>query len=263
MKIAGYLKTSLIEWPTKIASVIFVPGCNFACPFCHNRDLVKINSKKLKHHSEKIVLTDLKRRSKWIDGVAVTGGEPTLQPDLLGFSTKVKALGFKIMIETNGSRPEVIKKLLEAKLVDFWAMDYKTTFSDYENVVGIKSGGQSDPGSKSADDPGSLAAGIKESMRLIIDSGLPFEFRTTIVPTIHDEKVLLTMARDLKNLFAGCGRKIRDFSWVLQSFQPKNCLDPGFNEIEPFAVSQLKAFKKMISEMIPKTKLRGVGGDFI
>ncbi len=133
MEIAGYIKTSLIEWPGKISSVIFVPGCNFRCPFCHNADLV--SRKGFTQIPEKLIFADLKSRKKWIDAVVVTGGEPTLQADLSRFLSRIRRMGLMTMVHTNGTKPEVIEKLIKKKLVDYWAMDLKGDLQNYSNYT--------------------------------------------------------------------------------------------------------------------------------
>lgn len=234
MEIGGFLKTSLIEWPGKMTAVIFVPGCNFRCPFCHNADLVEPKKiKKLEKIEEREVLRSLKERKKWLEGVVVTGGEPTLQPDLGEFLKKIKGLGFGVMVETNGSRPEVLEKLIEKKLIDFVAMDYKTIFEDYGRVTGAFLGKE-----------------VKKSMRRVGDSGLPFELRTTVVPGIHNERNLRAMGKDLRKLGGG--------SWVLQPFRPKDCLEPKFNKLKPYMEEELKGFLKGVKKVFPRVRLRGI-----
>lgn len=229
MKIAGYLKTSLIEWPGKISSVIFVPGCNWRCPFCHNADLVDPKRiKKLPQIAEKEILTDLKKRKKWIDGVVVTGGEPTLQPDLPAFLQKCRTLGFVTMLETNGSKPTMIRKLLQLKLLDYLAMDIK----------------------------GPLKEEIKKSLKIILKSGVPFELRTTVVPTIHNPKILKQMARQLEKIFRE-SHHTQFVGWVLQTFQPNNCLEPKFEKIKPFSRIELENLLKTVKKVIPQARLRG------
>ena len=241
MDIRGYQPTSLIEWPGKIAAVVFTGGCNFRCPFCHNPDLVDPNKQaELKDYSEQFIIKDLESRKKWVDGVAVTGGEPTLQPDLIGFLKQVRRIGLGTMLETNGSRPKILGELLIKKAVDFIAMDYKTAFSDYEKAVRIRNQGLI----------------VKKSMRMVVASGLPYEFRTTVVPTIHDEELLVKMAKDLKALIENCGLKIEDLNWVLQSFRPNNCLDPDFEKIKPFSEVQINIFLKAVWDIVPGVKKR-------
>ena len=144
MQIAGYLKTSLIEWPGKIASVVFTPGCNFRCPFCHNPDLVDPRKlKKTKALKEDEVFKDLCSRKKWIDALVITGGEPTLQKDLAKFLKKIKKAGFLTMIQTNGTRPETLKEVLatrspRGRSVDYFCLDLKGDLENYEKYTDVK-----------------------------------------------------------------------------------------------------------------------------
>lgn len=238
MKIVGYLQTSLIEWPGKISSVIFVPGCNFRCPFCHNSGLVdppKIV--KLPVISEEEVSADLKKRKKWIDGVVVTGGEPLLQPDLSRFLNRCKQMGFGTMIETNGVLNTVLQYMIYKNLIDYVAMDFKAPLDKrYAKTVG-------------AEDFGSKI--MKESIKLLLESSTPFELRTTIVPGIHNKKVLVEMARQLKDIL---GKK--KINWFWQNFQPKNCLDPKFEEKTPYKQEKLEEFLKAAKRDIPTVELR-------
>jgi pyruvate formate lyase activating enzyme len=230
MRIVGYLKTSLIEWPGKISSVIFVPGCNFRCPFCHNRDLVEPERiKGLQEYSEQSILEDLKKRKKWIDGVVITGGEPTLQPDLPEFLAKIKKLGFLTMIQTNGSQPKVIRSLINKKLVDYLTVDLKGNFEDYQKFTGVKN----------------YSSSVKKSLKIIPESGVDFELRTTVVPTLHNESNLLKLAKGIENC-----------RWYLQTFQPKNCLNLKFNKIEPYSRMEMEGFLKLVEKIIPGAKLR-------
>lgn len=238
MQIKGYLRTSLIEWPGKISSVVFVPGCNFRCPFCHNKDLV-VNPDKLPSVSEREVFSNLKKRKKWIDGVVVTGGEPTLQSNLPEFLQKIKKLGFLTMIETNGTKPEVLKKLFGKRLIDRLTMDIKAPLNsrNYNKVSGAICKIET----------------IKESIKLILNSGVEYEFRTTVVPSLHTKDSLIEMARQLRRIV-----RPPTFSWLLQQFQPKNCLDPAFEKIEPYSGKFLEEILSAVKKHIPRAELRGV-----
>ena len=251
MILGGLQKTTLIDYPGKIACTVFTVGCNFRCGFCHNRDLVILKDFRnkparnathsvagggLKEYREKEIFDFLKKRVGILDGVCITGGEPVLQKDLEGFIKKVKKLGFLVKLDTNGSRPEVLKKLINKKLIDFAAMDVKTTFGDYPKVVGIKN----------------YELRIKNSIRIILKSGVDYELRTTVVPGIHDERVLVKMAKELKDL---AGKKKR-VTWVWQNFRPKNCLDPRFLKIKPYSEKQLKGFLGKARKILPGIKLR-------
>lgn len=238
MRIAGYLRTSLIEWPGKISSVIFVPGCNFRCPFCHNSDLV--DPKKMTKQptlSEKKVLADLEERKRWVDGVAITGGEPTLQTDLDKFLKGCRQKGFKVMVETNGSVTAALRSIIDKKLVDYLAMDLKAPLDKrYAKAAGLKN---FDPEI------------IKRSIEILLRSKIPFELRTTIVPGIHDKKTLVGMAKQLKRAVGK--RKIK---WVWQNFQPKNCLEPKFKKVKPYNETELEGFLKTARKYIPEVELR-------
>jgi len=243
MKIAGFIKTSLIDWPGKIASVIFVPGCNFRCPFCHNSHLVdRKKTKEIKNLSEKSIFEELTRRKEFIDGVVISGGEPTLQLDLPEFLEKCQGLGLETMIETNGTKPEMIAILLSRYLVDFIALDFKGPLNKrYAQIVGLKN---FEP-----------KIWIK-SLKIILRSGVLLELRTTVIPGIHEEKVLTEMARQLKKIIENCKLKIENYPWYLQNFQPQNCLDPEFEKIKPFAKRELEKFLKAVRKIIPEVKIR-------
>lgn len=245
MEIRGYLKTSAIEWPGKISSVIFVSGCNFRCSFCYNRDSV-LNPQKLPKFSEKEILRDLEKRKKWVDGVVVTGGEPTLQPDLDKFLEKVKKLGFLTMIETNGSIPEVMAKLLNGQMVDYIAMDIKGPLDGrYAQITNFYP------------PAGGPISNIKKSINLIINSGIDSEFRTTVVPGIHDKKTLVLMAKQIEELIKKLkNRKTKKLKWFLQEFQPKTCLDPKFTKIKPYSEPEMRQFLVVVKKIIPQTYLR-------
>lgn len=237
MTIAGFVKTSLIEWPGKISSVIFVAGCNFRCPFCQNSHLVDPQKiKKLKIYPEKIILKDLEKRRKFIDGVVVTGGEPTLQKDLICFLEKIKKLGLQTMIETNGSLPEVIANLIFRQLIDYIAVDYKIPLEDYPKIL------------KSP----TPIVNLKSCFKLIFQSGIPFEVRTTLVPTIHSQEILKKMGEEIKEIIG----KRKSFIWYLQNFQSQNCLETKFGKIKPFTPVEMENFLKIVKKINPKAKIR-------
>lgn len=243
MKIVGFVKTSLIEWPGKIVSVIFVAGCNFRCPFCQNSHLVDLRRiKGLEEISEESILEELRKRKGFVDGVVVSGGEPTLQPDLPEFLKKCQKFGLETMIETNGSKPEVIVKLSNYQIINYFALDFKAPLDKrYAQAVGLK-----DFDSKI----------WIESLRVILNSGIPFELRTTVVPGIHDKKVLLVMAKQLKRISKLANYQIANLRWRWQNFQPKNCLDPEFEKRKPFSKAKLEEFLRAVRKIIPNVRLR-------
>lgn len=237
MLIGGLQKTTLIDYPGKVACTVFLVGCNFRCPFCHNKDLVTLDLFKksgIKRIKEKDFFDFLKKRKKILDGVCITGGEPCINQDLPQFCQKIKKLSLKVKVDTNGSNPEILEKLIKARLVDFVAMDVKTAFSEYEKAVNVKA----------------QMSNVKRSIKLILESGLPYEFRTTVVPGIHDKKVMVRLAKQLKELSS-------KLNWVLQQFRPQNCLDPEFLKVRPYSEQEREAILKVVQRILPETKLRG------
>ncbi|MBR2082800.1 MAG: anaerobic ribonucleoside-triphosphate reductase activating protein [Elusimicrobiaceae bacterium] len=168
MKLGGLVKFTLIDFPGRPAAIIFTQGCNFRCRYCHNPELVYPHMF-LESMPEEEVISFLKRRQGTLEGVVVSGGEPTLQEDLVRFMTDIKALGYKTKLDTNGTRPEVIKELIDKKLVDFIAMDLKAPLEKYAAITGVEAN----------------STILRQSMDLIRQSGLEYQFRTT-----YDKEVL-------------------------------------------------------------------------
>ncbi len=199
MRIGGLQKFSLIDYPGKMAAVIFTQGCNFRCPYCQNARLVEPTL-----YSELIpegeVLAFLKKRQGKLEGIVVSGGEPTLQPDLISFLDQLKCLGYLVKLDTNGSHPEVLEKIIDLRLINYVAMDIKAPLEKYNTAAGV---------SVSVDS-------IKESIRVIIHSGIAHQFRTTLVKP-------LCSAADIQNM-----RSLVDGAqeYILQPFIPRdNILD--------------------------------------
>lgn len=178
MILGGFQKLTLIDYPGHIATTVFTVGCSFRCPFCHNPELVNL---RLAHNeeSEKTFFAFLKTRCGKLDGVCITGGEPTIQPDIIDFIRKIKKLGFAVKLDSNGTRPDVLKKLLDEKLLDYIAMDIKSDLKNYDKLTGTKVDKER----------------IKLSVDLIMNSRIPYEFRTTVVPGLHNEKDFLEIAK--------------------------------------------------------------------
>jgi pyruvate formate lyase activating enzyme len=177
MKIAGMVKNSFVDYPGKVACVVFVPLCNYDCFYCHNRHLIHDAPEVLR---EEDVLAFLQKRVGMLDGVVVTGGEPTLQKDLIPFLAKIKALGYAIKLDTNGSRPDVVQEVLATGLCDTFAVDYKAPFRRYPEICGA----------------GADAGKVLDTIELLRNANVPFEVRTTVVPQLALAD-LLTMAREL------------------------------------------------------------------
>jgi len=172
MLIAGFNKTSFVDYPGKLCAVVFTPACNFDCWYCQNRHILRTYGLNL--ISEGTVLEHLQKRRGLLEGLTVTGGEPTLQKDLPQFLKAVKQLSYLIKLDTNGTRPEIIEGLIKDKLVDYIAMDIKAPLKIYENITRTSV---------------NLAA-IKKSISIIMNSGIAYEFRTTFAPTLTQNDIL-------------------------------------------------------------------------
>ena len=168
MKISGFQKLTLLDFPGKVSCIIFTQGCNFKCPYCQNSGLIGHENEYLIPEEE--IFSYLKKRQGILDGIVISGGEPTVQKDLDQFMRKVKELGYQIKLDTNGSNPDLIKKLLDEELVDYVAMDIKNVLSEYKDVTGVKV----------------LEEKIKKSIKILQKSNIDHEFRTTIIKNIHD-----------------------------------------------------------------------------
>ena len=199
MKIGGLQKFSLIDYPGMVCAIIFTQGCNFRCPYCHNPELVlpAFFGDTLKNED---VLEFLSSRTDQLDGVTITGGEPTIQKDLVSFLRKIKSLSFRIKLDTNGSKPIVLKKLLSEGLVDYIAMDIKAPFNDYPAITKV----QTD------------ITYLKQSMNIILDSNIDYQFRTTIVPGFHNMHVVDEIKQWMQQL--GANHIFQDY------LQPKKTL---------------------------------------
>lgn len=184
MKIAAFLKESLIDYPGKLASVIFTQGCNFRCWYCHNPQLVLPDLFDLYHLiDEQIVLNQLANRKNWIEGIVITGGEPTLQPDLPDFIRKIKKMNFEVKLDTNGSNPSMIEQLLKDKLIDYIAVDVKTTLNAqrYSSIIGTEAS--------------AVIERIFRSIQLILQYNLTAEIRTVKLPDHHTPEMLREIAK--------------------------------------------------------------------
>jgi len=174
MKIGGFQALTLSDFPGHIAAIVFTQGCNFRCPFCHNGPLLPLDRPAAELIDEGLVLDALKTRAAFLDGVVITGGEPTLQEDLRTFTKRIRTMRLKVKLDTNGSRPDVLADLLAGRLFDCVAMDIKAPFAKYPQVTGV-------------DAP---VEAIRESIALLVADGTPCEFRTTFVPSLLSERDL-------------------------------------------------------------------------
>ncbi len=253
IKIGGLQKLTLIDYPGHLAATIFLTGCNFRCPWCYSAELVLPEKIKKQLHpvrknfsngagiSEKELLKFLKERKKLIDGVVLCGGEPVISKGLTPFIKKIKKMGFFVKLDTNGSNPEILKKLIDKKLVDYIAMDIKAPFGaksqiskfksqSYEKATGVKINLEK----------------IKKSVEIIKNSGIDYEFRTTVVPGIHIKEDILQIAREISPAKR----------YYLQNFRPEKTIDPKFEKIKPYPQEYLLEIQKTISPFFEICQVR-------
>ena len=202
MNIGGLLKNSMIDYPGKLSCGIFLSGCNFDCPYCHNPDLVKDCSGRAAEFDPANVYRFIENRQGFLDGVVISGGEPTLQEDLFELCRRIKNMGFPVKLDTNGSRPRVIKRLIDEGLVDYIAMDLKTDPRSYATYIKANCN----------------TSAILSSIDVIMDSAIAYEFRTTCVKPIVTPKVIENISR----LIEGASL------YALQRFHKSRMLRPDF-----------------------------------
>jgi len=229
MLIGGFQKFSMIDYPEKLSAIVFTQGCNLKCPYCHNPELnnLEYNSNQI---SEDYILNFLKTRQRKLDAVVITGGEPTLQNDLISFAKKIKDLGFLLKLDTNGTQPNVIKKMLKENLLDYIAMDIKTAPKKYFMF------------SKNHFD----LANITSSINLIINSKIDYEFRTTVI------KNLLTVDdfNEMGLMLNGANK------YYLQKFVPTKILDKSFITSQSYSNEEFEKIKEILTKHIKNIELR-------
>ena len=230
MQIFGFNKTTLLDFPEHVACTVFTGGCNFRCPFCQNGDLV-LHGGSLPVLDEEEVFRVLRKRKGILTGVCVTGGEPTLQRDLDVFLSRVKELGYLVKLDSNGYRPEVLQSLCERGLVDYFAMDIKSSPENYARTAGVK---ELDMDL------------IRESVDFIRSCGLDYEFRTTVVRELHSSGDFLSIGEWLK----GCK------AYFLQSYVESEGVI--CKEFSSYSKEELEEFVMLLKPYIDNVSLRGV-----
>ena len=229
MNIHGFQKTTLLDYPQKVAATVFTGGCNLRCPFCHNASLVThVNSEQ--RISEEEVFSYLSKRRGILDGVCITGGEPLLQPDLELFCQKIHDLGLLVKLDTNGTFPQRLRTLLRGGFVDYVAMDVKNSLPLYGKTCGLEV----------------ATKDIEESIGLLLSSGLPYEFRTTVVRELHTKENLLELAHTID------GAK----QYFLQSFTDSG--DLIGSELSAYSEEEMRSLLEAVKEVLPCAQLRGV-----
>ena len=230
MKLYGMEKLSLVDFDGKITCTIFTGGCNFACPFCHNSSLV-LNPTLNQELPFQEVIDYLTLRRKMVDAVCITGGEPTLYPDLKDYFKIFKDMGFITKLDTNGTNPKMIKELVEEGLVDYVAMDVKNSFASYFKTIGVEST--------------RLLEKVKESINYLLEGHVDYEFRTTIVDELHSYEDIAQLTQMLK----GAKR------YYLQKFKASEyCIRQGLHEVK---IEDAKRFVETLKENISDVNLRG------
>ncbi len=227
MLIGGIQKFSLIDYPGKICAIVFTQGCNFRCPYCHNPELINPGRSII---SEDELLSFLEKRKGRLDAVEITGGEPTLQNDLVASLKRIKEMGYSVKLDTNGSRPEVIEKLIESRVVDYLAMDIKAPLEKYREIT------------CSDIDPDR----IRDSIDLIMGSRLDNEFRTTIVKSQLSKEDILEIGRLIK------GARL----YVLQKFVPSKTLNPRFLDERTYSDTEFEHLKDALKSYVIKCTIR-------
>jgi pyruvate formate lyase activating enzyme len=232
MKVTGIQKLTLLDYPGVVACTVFTAGCNFRCPFCHNAMLV------LPEQIDDECLTDdevfgfLKKRKGVLDGVAVTGGEPLLHADMPEFLARVKELGYKIKLDTNGSNPELLSEIVKNKLVDRVAMDIKNAPEEYARTIGLKSFD---------------IAPVERSKEMLLRGDIDYEFRTTVVKGIHTKESLIGAAKWIE------GAK----EYYLQQFKDSgNLILP--DGLSAYDEKQMHALADAVRDYVPTVEVRGV-----
>lgn len=228
--IGGYIPTSFLDFPGSATAVVFLKGCQFRCPFCHNPELVTP-----KGETDLIpagqILDDFRKRKNFLDGVCISGGEPTIQPGLLPFLDLIRAEDLKIKLDTNGARPDVLEQVLASGKADYIAMDVKAPWEKYPLASGW----------------GGNIESVKESISLLLGSKTAFEFRTTLVPGIHSLEDANPMGRMIE------GAPL----YVLQNFRPGHTLSPEFSGRDPFPPEFLEAFRETAAPFAGEVRIRG------
>ena len=232
IEIGGLQKTTLIDYPGHIAATVFLIGCNFRCPFCYSSELVL--PEKIKEQpriSEKEFFNFLEERKGLLEGIVICGGEPTIHKDLPDFIKKIKELGYLVKLDTNGFNPEMLKKLIDEKLIDYVAMDIKAPKEKYEIAIGVKVDIKK----------------IEESIKILKEEKVDYEFRTTVVPAVHTKEDIIKIAKWIKP-----AKK-----YYLQNFRAEKTINPKFKQIKSYSKDFLLEIQREISQFFEICEVRG------
>lgn len=245
MLIGGVQELTTLDFPGRLAAVVFTLGCNFRCGYCHNPQFVdeeQIKGLVKGIIPEEVFFKFLEKRKGKLEGVCVSGGEPTLQPDIVEFALKIKQAGFLVKLDTNGTKPLILEKLLENKAVDYLAMDIKTSPSKYEEIAFPTSL----VGKARQAMSGSVREEIKKSKEIIQNSGLPYEFRTTAVKGKHTMEIFEEIGKWIKGAEA----------YFIQNFRNKKTLAEEYKKKEGFSPKELAEFKLLMEKYVKNCGIR-------
>ena len=234
LEIKGFIETSFLDWDGKIVSTLYVPLCNFRCPFCHNSGLIE-DPQQYGTVSIEYIKKFLLDRKDFIDGICLTGGEPCLHKNhgLFEFMKSIKDLGFQVKLDTNGTDPDTLQKIIDDSLVDYIAMDIKGPLDErYNKLAGIKVNLDK----------------IKQSIKIIMGSGVDYEFRTTVVPTLLDTKDFEDIAKYIKGAQ----------KYVFQQFAAEHTWDKSLREVNPYPKEKLEEMVEVSKPYVINTLIRGI-----
>lgn len=231
MKIKGFQGTSLLDFPGRVASLVFFGGCNLTCPFCHNPSLV-LDPEQYPDYPRDVILDELKSRMPFVDGVVISGGEPTLDPECINFVREIKGLGLAVKLDTNGLRPDVLQKMIDQELIDYLAFDLKTAPGRYGEMHSA---------------PVDLGA-LQRSIAMTLAEKVDYEFRTTCVPGFVTEEDVELMGQAI----AGAKR------WVFQQFMAGHSLDEKLQDMESYPEETIRQFAARGERFAREVNTRGL-----
>jgi len=235
MHIAGLQKMTLLDFPGKVACTVFLQGCNFRCPFCHNSDL--LGKEGPEGMTDRELLSFLEKRRGILDGVCITGGEPTLQPELENLIRAIKEMGYAVKLDTNGAKPEVLKKLSQQGLLDYVAMDIKNSPEGYGETVGV---------------PRMDISGVEQSIKFLLEGEQPYEFRTTVVAELHNETTMESMGKWLSSLVPGK----KPAKLFLQGYIDRDSvLQKGLHACSR---EQMEGYVRIVAPFVDAVEIRGM-----
>lgn len=235
MEVKGFIDISLVDWDGKVSSIIFLPKCNMRCPYCYNAHLV-LHPDKLPNIPFEEIEDYLKKNKGWIDGVVITGGEPTIHKDLPKICQRIKGLGLLVKLDTNGTNHAMMRELMDKRLVDYVAMDVKAPLTEekYSKASGVSAK--------------NLLEEIGETIDVLVNSGVDYEFRTTVVPNLHKEGDIKEICRKIR----GCKK------YAIQNYKTDvETIDPDFKNLKPFSEKEMETFLKTAKKFVSNTIVRG------